>query len=68
MIDRIEGEWIVFVDDKERTFEIPLECYAEAKEGDHVEIVLTKDIAAQEEAEKRIKELRSKLRHVSIED
>ena len=64
VIDRIEGDWIVFVDDEERTFEIPLEYCAEAEEGDHIEIVLTKDTSAQEEAEKRIEDLRSKLRRV----
>ena len=66
VIDRIEDDWIVFIDDRERIFEIPLEYCVEAKEGDHVEIVLTKDNAAQEEAEKKIEDLRSKLRRVSI--
>jgi hypothetical protein len=68
VIDRIEDDWIVFVDDKERLFEIPLEYYAEAEEGDHVEIMLTKEISSQEEAENRIDDLRSKLRRVSIGD
>ena len=66
VIDQIEGEWIIVIDDKERRYEIPLEYFPEGEEGDHIEIMITKNVADQEEAEERIQDLRSKLKRVSI--
>jgi hypothetical protein len=66
VIDQIEEEWIVLVDDKSRSFAIPRECFFEAEEGDHIEIVVTKDNADQMEAEKRIQNLRTQLKRISI--
>jgi len=66
VIDQIEGEWIVLVDDKSRSFAIPIECFLEGEEGDHIEIVITKDNVEQIEAEDRIQDLRSQLRRVSL--
>ena len=66
VIDQIEGEWIIVIDDKGRRCEIPLEYFPEGEEGDHIEIMITKNVAEQEEAEERIQDLRSKLKRVSI--
>jgi hypothetical protein len=66
VIDQIEGEWIVLVDDKSRSFMIPVECFYEGEEGDHIEIIITKNEAEQIEAEERIQNLRNQLKRVSI--
>jgi len=66
VIDQIDGAWIVLVDDQGRSFTIPIECFLEGEEGDHVEIVITKDDVEQAKAEERIQDLRTQLRRVSI--
>jgi len=66
VIDRIEGDWIVFEAEDGTTFDVPIAYFPEAQGGDHVMITITKDEESKKESEERIAELRSKLRKVEV--
>ena len=68
VIDRIEGDMIVFESETGIQFDIPFDYFPDAKEGDHVIITITKDEGSKKEAEERIQDLRSQLKRVNIGD